>query len=78
MEAEGVACWAGDWARIVVEEVVEVVFVFGVFEALRIWVGNQSVQGQRGYCVAVCGVEVHVFGEAVGVEEIVAGSAGWD
>ncbi len=51
------------------------VFVFGVFEAWGIRVGNQGVQGQWGDCVAVGGVEVHVFGEAVGVEEIVAGPA---
>ena len=38
MEAEGVAGWAGDATGVVVEEVVEVVFVFGVFEAGRVWV----------------------------------------
>ncbi len=40
LEAEGIACWAGDAAGVVVEEVVEVVFVFGVFEAWGIRVGD--------------------------------------
>src|SRR5271156_1191793 len=50
--------------------------VFWVRYAIGIGVWRRGVEWQWGYGVAVGGVEVHVFGEAVGVEEIVAGPAG--
>src|SRR5271156_342152 len=52
--------------------------VFWVRYAIGIGVWRRGVEWQWGYGVAVGGVEVHVFGEAVGVEEIVAGPATGD
>src|SRR5271156_2213354 len=49
--------------------------VFWVRYAIGIGVWRRGVEWQWGYGVAVGGVEVHVFGEAVGVQEIVAGPA---
>ena len=40
MEAEGIACWARDATGVVVEQVVEVIFVFWVPEARGIRVGD--------------------------------------
>src|SRR5277367_6475156 len=50
-------------------------WIFWIRYAIGIGVGRGGVEWQWGYGVAVGGVEVHVFGEAVGVEEIVAGPA---
>src|ERR1700683_1133797 len=75
VEAESFAGWACYASCVVVEHVVQVLLVFWVRYAVGIGVWRSGVKRQWGYGVAVGGVEVHVFGESVGVEEIVAGPA---
>src|SRR6202451_2530134 len=78
VEAESFAGWACYASCVVVEHVVQVLLVFWVRYAVGIGVWRSGVKRQWGYGVAVGGVEVHVFGEAVGVEEVVAGPAAGD
>src|SRR5271163_1096909 len=75
VEAERFAGWACYASRVVLQHVVQMLWIFWIRYAIRIWVGRGGVEWQWGYGVAVGGVEVRVFGEAVGVEEIVAGPA---
>src|SRR5580693_760136 len=75
VEAESFAGWTRYAPRVVVQQVVQVLLVFWIRYAIRIRVRRHRVEWQWIDCVAVSGIEVHVFGEAVGVEEIVAGPA---
>src|ERR1700735_1525118 len=76
LELKERAGWAAYWAGVVFEPVTQVIGVHWVGDSGGIWIGYERVEGQRIYGVAMCGVEIHVLGEAVGIEEIVARPSG--
>src|ERR1700723_1029676 len=76
LELEERAGRAAYWAGVVFEPVTQVLGVHRVGDSGGIWIGYERVEWERIYGVAGCGVEIHVLGEAVGVEEIVARPSG--
>ena len=72
IEAEAVAGWACYAAGVVLQHVLQVFLVFGISDARGIGVRHIGVEGQGRDGVAVRGVKIHVLGEAIGIEEIIA------
>src|SRR6185437_7433085 len=72
LKAIGCGSLAGDCASVVTQQIVEMARISWIGDPGRIRIRDERMLGQRSDSAAVIGVEIHVFVETIGVEEIIA------